>query len=302
MESIIQFKNVTKIFNSKLAIHNLSFQLSGKKVIGLLGPNGAGKTTVIQLILGLIKCTTGEVLVNNKDAWFNREEIVKKIGVVMETPKFYPDLSAEANLKIFAKLLEVHFKTIPKVLEKVNLTQAGVTPFRNFSLGMKQRLSIALCLLKKPEILIFDEPTNGLDPQGIFEIRNLIHSLAEEGNLCILSSHLLSEVEQVCSEILLLKNGEIVDQFLFGSSHKVGLVRFKISCDDIQKLLKFLKENKELTTIIDVNKNFIIIESPSQLEIGNLNKVLCLNHIYLTEISPKGTLEEIVMEKLNAKS
>jgi ABC-2 type transport system ATP-binding protein len=302
METIIQFKNVTKVFGNKSALSNLSFQLSGKKVIGLLGPNGAGKTTVIQLILGLIKSSEGDVLINNNDAWLNREENAKKIGVVLETPKFYPDLSALANLKIFARLLEVNLKIIPNVLEKVNLMKAGNTPFGSYSLGMKQRLSIALCLLKKPEILIFDEPTNGLDPQGIVEVRNLIHSLAEEGNLCIFSSHLLSEVEQICSEIILLKNGELVEHFLFGSSHKVGLVRYKISCENIQSLISFLNDNKDLTTIIDVNKNYIIVECPSLSEIGYLNKKLCDNNIYLTEISPKGTLEEIVMEKLNVKS
>lgn len=300
METMIQFQNVSKSFDKKQVLNNLSFQLSGKKVIGLLGPNGAGKSTLIHLILGLIQPTTGEVFVNNRNAWLHREELSRQIGVVLESPKFYSDLSATGNLTIFSKLLECSPGKIQEVLERVDLKKAGNTIFQNFSLGMKQRLSLALCLLKDTEILIFDEPTNGLDPEGIYQIRSLIQSLTNEGKLCILSSHLLSEVEQSCSEIILLKNGELIDHFQFGSNHKKGNVRYKISSDDLQSLSNYLQKVPEVS-IKDISNKSITIELSLEYGIGVLNKKLCDNNILLTEISPKGTLEEIVMEKLNVK-
>lgn len=176
-------------------------------VFGILGPNGSGKTTLLGIIMDVLKATKGSYF------WFGEQpyaEQRKKIGCLLETPNFYHYLSGQRNLRVAAEIKGQPVNDIPRVLDLVRLTERRNSRFSTYSLGMKQRLAIASCLLGSPSVLVFDEPTNGLDPAGIAEIRQLIRDLAKEGKTIILASHLLDEVEKVCSHVAILQKGELI--------------------------------------------------------------------------------------------
>ena len=207
METVLSIKNLTKKYGRLKAVNNLSLDVQRGNVFGILGPNGSGKTTTLGIILDVINKSEGEYY------WFGeapRKEHRAKIGAILETPIFYPYLSATKNLEIVASIKQVPFERIDLVLKKVDLYERKDDKFRTYSLGMKQRLSIASALLCDPVVMILDEPTNGLDPQGIAEIRQLIIDIAKEGKTIILASHLLDEVQKVCSHFAVLKKGTMI--------------------------------------------------------------------------------------------
>lgn len=209
MNPVIKVSGLSKIFNGKAVVNNLNFEINRGEVFGLLGPNGSGKTTTLSMILTLLKPSAGNIFL------FGSPDLtsgLKKAGVLLESANYYPELSASKNLLISCKIKNADSKKIDPALEQVGLSGERNKKVRNFSLGMKQRLSIAAALLNNPDLLIFDEPTNGLDPHGIAEIRNIIKRLAEEGKTVLIASHLLNEMEKVCTRIALLKNGSIIDQ------------------------------------------------------------------------------------------
>ncbi len=208
MENILSLSNITKNYGKIRALDGVSFEVPGGSVFGILGPNGSGKTTLLSIILNVLSADTGNYL------WFGKPgspEQRKKIGSLLETPNFYHYLSAVSNLKITNSISgRGDLKGIDDVLEKVKLFERRNSRFSSYSLGMKQRLAIAAALLGDPQVLFFDEPTNGLDPVGIAEIRELIIELSKKGHTIIMASHLLDEVEKVCTHVAILKKGTLL--------------------------------------------------------------------------------------------
>ncbi|HYE54115.1 MAG TPA: ABC transporter ATP-binding protein, partial [Chitinophagaceae bacterium] len=205
--SVLSIQNLTKFYGRIHALNNVSLEVPQGSVFGILGPNGSGKTTMLGIVMDVLKATSGSY------TWFNEppsEKHRRNIGTLLETPNFYHYLSAERNLRIAAEIKGHGLEDIPDVLKRVNLWERRKSKFSTYSLGMKQRLAVASCLLGKPKVLVFDEPTNGLDPVGIAETRDLIKKLSNEGHTIILASHLLDEVEKVCSHVAILLRGNVL--------------------------------------------------------------------------------------------
>ncbi len=204
---VLKINGLTKKYGNFKALDNLSLTIESGNVYGLLGPNGSGKTTTLGIILGILKKSSGDF------QWFEGkfDEFHRmKIGSILETPNFYPYLNADQNLKVVAKIKNDTNNNFDELLELVGLKHRRKSKFNTYSLGMKQRLAIAATLIGDPEVLIFDEPTNGLDPQGIAEVRNILQKIAQSGKTVIMASHILDEVEKICSHIAIIKNGKLL--------------------------------------------------------------------------------------------
>ncbi|HBF0524354.1 TPA: lantibiotic protection ABC transporter ATP-binding protein [Clostridioides difficile] len=204
MKAILKTNNLCKDFKKQKAVNNVSITVRENSIYGLLGPNGAGKSTTLKMITGMLRPTSGKVLFNGHE--WNRKDL-EQIGALIETPPLYENLSAVENLEVRAKLLNIPKTRIDKVLKMVDLQNTGRKKAGQFSMGMKQRLGIAIALLNSPKLLILDEPTNGLDPIGIQELRSLIRSFPSKGITVILSSHILSEVQIIADDIGIISNG-----------------------------------------------------------------------------------------------
>lgn len=207
MTTVLSIQNLTKHFGRIRAVNNLNLEVKSGQVFGMLGPNGSGKTTTLGMLMGVTNPTSGSFY------WFGEEptpQIRKKIGAVLEHPIFYPYLSGQKNLELNAMIKECQIENIPRVLDLVELADRKNDKYKTYSLGMKQRLAIASALLNDPTVLILDEPTNGLDPMGIAEIREIIRKIAAQGKTIILASHLLDEVQKVCTHFAVLKKGNMV--------------------------------------------------------------------------------------------
>ncbi|WP_299013728.1 ATP-binding cassette domain-containing protein [uncultured Polaribacter sp.] len=205
MKTILSLKNLDKKYGKVHAVNNLSFDIVKGNVYGILGPNGSGKSTTLGIILNVVNKTSGDF------SWFDGKlsthDALKKVGAIIERPNFYPYMTAFQNLKLICIIKGISEEKIDEKLKTVNLYERRNSKFQTFSLGMKQHLAIASALLNDPEILILDEPTNGLDPQGIHEIRQIIQKIASTGTTILLASHLLDEVEKVCSHVVVIRNG-----------------------------------------------------------------------------------------------
>lgn len=223
MKEIIKTNNLTKVYGEHKCVDNVNMCVSENRIYGFLGPNGAGKSTTLKMILGLVKPTKGEIDIFGKGATSKtRMEILRNVGSLIEAPSYYGHLTARENLKIFATLLDVPDSNIDKVLQIVRLDKQQGKKVSKFSLGMKQRLGLALALLSFPKLLILDEPTNGLDPEGIQEIRELINSLpGQYGMTVIVSSHLLSEIDQMAEDIGIIANGKLIYQGALEDLHSI---------------------------------------------------------------------------------
>lgn len=212
-ETVIETKDLLKEYRGRAAVERLNLNIGKGEIYGFLGPNGAGKTTTIRMLLGLIKPTSGQIKVFGQELRKNKLQILRKVGSLVESPSYYGHLSALDNLEAIRRILNVPKQRIAEVLDIVSLTGEEKRPVKGFSLGMKQRLGIAAALLGSPELLILDEPTNGLDPSGIQEIRSLIKRLPEEQGITVLvSSHLLSEIEQMADTVGIIRQGKMVYQ------------------------------------------------------------------------------------------
>lgn len=203
---LLQTKNLTKYFKNQKVINNVSLNIRESTIYGLLGLNGAGKSTVLKMIIGMINPTNGKILFQDRDI---KQSDLLKIGAMIETPAIYGNLTAYENLKIHTLLLSIDEKKINEVLEIVGISKTGKKLASKFSLGMKQRMGIAIALINNPKLLILDEPTNGLDPMGIIEFRNLIKLLSKQGVTVIISSHILSEISQIADDIGIINNGTL---------------------------------------------------------------------------------------------
>lgn len=235
MEPVLTINNLTKKFGRLCAVNDLDLSVGGGQVFGMLGPNGSGKTTTLGMLMGVINPTSGSY------SWLGERpshHIRKKIGAVLEHPIFYPYLSGQKNLEVMAMIKQAPVSNIPRVLELVELADRKDDRYKTYSLGMKQRLAIASALLGDPAILILDEPTNGLDPMGIAEIRELIRRIARDGKTIILASHLLDEVQRVCTHFAVLRKGILIHT---GSIDDVGrgteVVEVSAEVPDLPSLL-----------------------------------------------------------------
>lgn len=227
MSQVLQVKNLTKKYGNFIAVNDLSLTINSGEIFGILGPNGSGKTTTMGMLLGVINQTSGSF------SWFDKadfENCRKDIGSILEHPIFYPDLSAYANLEISAMIKGCKKSRIDVVLKRVGLFSRKDSKFKTYSLGMKQRLALAGALLADPEILVLDEPTNGLDPMGINQMRELILSIAAEGKTIIISSHLLDEIQKMCTHVAIMKKGQLIKS---GSIDEIlsGKKQFEVSAN-----------------------------------------------------------------------
>jgi ABC-2 type transport system ATP-binding protein len=208
----IETRGLTKSYGATLAVDHLSLTVERGEIFGFLGPNGAGKTTTMRMLLGLIRPTSGSATVLGMDIARYLPEILEHTGAIIENPTFYPYLSGRDNLRCMARLTGTPEAQVSAILDLVDMTGAAGRPFKTYSLGMKQRLAVGAAMLHGPELLILDEPANGLDPAGIVEMRDLMRRLKDEGHTVLISSHVLHEIEQICDRIAILNRGRVVVQ------------------------------------------------------------------------------------------
>ena len=282
LQTVLELKGITKYYGSVLALDNVSFKVPGGSVFGILGPNGSGKTTMLGIVMDILRATSGsfEFFCKAPSA-----ETRKQVGTLLETPNFYHYLSGERNLRIAAEIKGKGFEEIENVLQRVNLYDRRQSKFSTYSLGMKQRLAIASAMLGDPDVLVLDEPTNGLDPVGIAEIRTLIKRIASEGKTIIMASHLLDEVEKVCTHVAILKKGNLITA---GSVDEVLVNEdiVEVSAVNIEALEQALKLLNGYTSL-KRNGNIVQLNYPittSNLEAINrhcFNNGIVLNHLQL---------------------
>jgi ABC-2 type transport system ATP-binding protein len=293
LETILTIDNLNKRYGSIQALKNISFEIKKGNVYGILGPNGSGKSTTLGIVLNVVNKTTGQY------SWFGgtmqTHDALKKVGAIIERPNFYPYMTAEENLKLVCKIKNINYSKINEKLELVGLNDRKDSKFSTFSLGMKQRLAIASALLNDPEILILDEPTNGLDPQGIHQIRAIIKQIAAKGTTILLASHLLDEVEKVCTHVIVLRKGEILYSGLVdGMSANEGF--FELQADDLENLATVLKTHPAVGSVKIIDSK-VIVYLKSALEAKDLNRYLFDNNISLSHlIKRKNSLEEQFLE------
>jgi ABC-2 type transport system ATP-binding protein len=294
LETILKITNLNKIFNRRLhAVKNVSFEIKKGNVYGILGPNGSGKSTTLGIVLNVVNKTSGEF------EWFegksNTHEALKKVGAIIERPNFYPYMTAKENLELVCKIKGTPFLKVEEKLELVGLLERKNDKLKTFSLGMKQRLAIASALLNDPEILILDEPTNGLDPQGIRQIRDIIRVIASQGTTILLASHLLDEVEKVCSHVVVLRKGEMLYQ---GSVHNMieNNSFFELKSNNNQQLKLVLQNHPSVEKIVDEEEK-VLVFLKQDIAAQELNTFLFDQKIVLEHlVKRKNSLEEQFLE------
>jgi ABC-2 type transport system ATP-binding protein len=292
MENVLSISRITKKYPKIYAVKDLSLKVDKGNIFGILGPNGSGKTTTLGVILGVINATSGTY------SWFGQPDNVnnrKKMGALLETPNFYDGLSGMNNLRIVAKIKNVPEEDIQRVSKMVELDGRMLDKFKTYSLGMKQRLAIASTLLGNPEVIILDEPTNGLDPKGIIDIRELIINIANQGVTVLLASHALDEVEKVCTHVCILKKGSEVIQGKIDDLVK-GENFVEVSSEDLENLKKVISEfngTKEITQ----EKNKLIIRMSPDVKTTELNQHLMKNNINISHFASRTkSLEKFYLE------
>lgn len=290
MEPILSLENLDKKFGSVHAVNNLSFSILKGNVYGILGPNGSGKSTTLGIVLNVVNKTSGNF------SWFggklSTHQALKKVGAIIERPNFYPYMTAVQNLKLVAKIKEVPVDSIAEKLKTVGLYERRNSKFKTYSLGMKQRLAIASALLNDPEILILDEPTNGLDPQGIHEIREIIRKIAKEGTTILLASHLLDEVEKVCSHVVVLRNGVNLYSGTVEGMTKVKAYLELKSDSDLATIEVALTGHPGIAATV-IENEMVIAELTQDVPTGEINKFLYEKGIVLSHlVKRKPSLEK----------
>ncbi|GAB5399689.1 MAG: ABC transporter ATP-binding protein [Aureisphaera sp.] len=293
MQPILTINNLTKRFGALTAVKDLSFTIEKGNVYGILGPNGSGKSTTLGIVLNVVNRTSGDF------EWFDGTETthdaLKRVGAIIERPNFYPYMTAVQNLELVCKIKGVDTTNVLDKLETVGLLDRKDSKFRTFSLGMKQRLAIASALLNDPEILILDEPTNGLDPQGIHQIREIIKKIASKGTTILLASHLLDEVEKVCSHVVILRKGEsLYTGSVDGMNASHGFLT--VQSQDNEALLRELEAMNAFTSIKKEGDQLIAYLS-KPMDAGSINKHLFSKGIALSHLEKrKESLEELFLE------
>ena len=294
MKTVLNVNNLHKRYGKIHAVNGLSMDVEEGSVFGILGPNGSGKSTTLGILLDVVAKDSGDF------QWFGQPpgtEARKQIGAILETPTFYPYLSAVQNLQIVARIKGVHFDRIDPVLRLVGLLERKDDPFKNYSLGMKQRLAIASALLADPKVMILDEPTNGLDPQGIAEIRQLIIEIAQQGKTIILASHLLDEVQKVCTHFAVLNRGK---KIYSGSVSEAlsGADTVEVAAADMDHLKQLVADFPHVKNITQENGHLKLSLDQSQSS-ADLNRYLIEKGIVLSLLRQQSkSLEKQFLELL----
>jgi ABC-2 type transport system ATP-binding protein len=295
---VVQFKNIKKKIGKRMIIDNLTFNVNPGEVFGFLGPNGAGKTTTIRMLFGLISITEGEILINGHSIKSDYESAIAKVGGIVENPEMYKYLTGYQNLIHYSRMYkDIPKKRIDEVIDLVGLDKRVHDKVKTYSLGMRQRLGLAQALLHKPSLIVLDEPTNGLDPAGIRELRNYLRSLAEKENIAVfVSSHLLSEMELMCDRIGIIQNGKLVDiQMVNDLLSKEKTVRMTFKVDNALKAKECLEKMfTGLETTLTGNSIELMIDSE---EVPNVIIAFVKQNIkvYAAETASK-TLEDKFLE------
>jgi ABC-2 type transport system ATP-binding protein len=292
--NLLSIKDLSKNYGRIRAVDKLSLEIRRGEVFGILGPNGSGKTTTLGIVLGAISLDSGSY------QWFGEKHnsgTIRRIGSILEVPLFYPFLDAVDNLKLIADIKRVSYSGIDDILHQVGLFQRRDSAFRTYSLGMKQRLAVGAALLGNPEVLILDEPTNGLDPQGIAEIRNLIRSIAKMGKTIILASHLLDEVQKICSHVAVMDHGKCL--FSGKVDNMLGNTRMvELGADDLTALLTHLLSFEGVINPVMMD-GYVKAELKHDVTPADLNRFLFGKGLVLDHLSTeKMNLEKYFLEIL----
>ena len=290
---VLEVKNIDKFFGKKQILKDISFDIEEGEILGFVGPNGSGKTTTIKIILGLQQASRGEVFINGNNIKDNYENAIRKVGAIVESPDMYMYLSGLENLKLVANYYNISHNEIERVVEFVGLKDRIKDKVTKYSLGMRQRLGIAQAILNKPNLLIVDEPTNGLDPSGIIEFRNMLKELAKKEKMSIfISSHNLAEIENICDKVLLLKEGKIVSSDVLKEVENNDKYKLELS-----STLKLKKEEK--VEIIDDNYIYYL---GNKEDIAKFIETLVNKKIKIySVVKCKESLEDIFIKKTGGK-
>lgn len=296
-QSIVKVERLTKRIGSKTLVENISFEVKKGEVVGLLGPNGAGKTTLMRMMVGMIRMTEGEVWIDGQSVKQQFESTASKIGAVIEAPEFYPFLSGYENLTYFGRMNgSVTEERIDEVVKLLGMGQVIDRKVKAYSLGMRQRLGIAQALIHDPDVLILDEPTNGLDPSGIHEMRMYIKKIAhEQGKAVLVSSHLLSEVELMCDRVIIIQHGEYVATQNIQHNQSKEMETIRIRVDDANKAAEMLDQD------VLIKGNDLLIHVKDE-EIPNVIRTLLEKNIQVYRVyEERKTLEEQFLELTGGK-
>jgi ABC-2 type transport system ATP-binding protein len=302
LETIVELKNVTKVIKGRTIIDNISFAVNKGEVFGFLGPNGAGKTTTIRMIVGLMGITSGDITIGGASIKTQFEAAVKFIGAIVENPEMYKFLTGYQNLIHYARMSKgITKEKIAEVVDLVGLTDRINDKVKTYSLGMRQRLGLAQCLLHDPQVLILDEPTNGLDPAGIREIRDYVRRLAREKNMAVIvSSHLLSEVEMMCDRIGIIQNGRLIDVQQIKDFVQGNEAAFELEVNPSESAMSIVKAYFPKIRV-NHSRNGITVDLPKK-EIPRLVKVLVQEEIQIFTIKESAkTLEDRFLEVTQEK-
>ncbi len=292
--AVLEITNLSKSYGRIRALDNFSLKVNSGEICGILGPNGSGKTTTLGLILDILKPDSGSYL------WFGEKPTHlarRRVGALLEEPMFYPYLTAINNLRIIADIKGVSYHGIDAVLETVGLTSRKTSKYKTYSMGMRQRLAIAAALLGEPEVLILDEPTNGLDPKGIADIRDLISDIGKQGVTVLLASHLLDEVQKVCSQVVILQKGKKLNE---GNVREVlsTSAAYELVAADMPGLRKILENTGYFSEIKEENGKWVCTLS-QEIDPGRLNRLIAEQGVYLTHLARRQkSLEKYFLDSL----
>ena len=294
---ILETKNLSKSFGSRIAVDRLDLQVPKGSVYGFLGPNGSGKSTTIRMMTSLISPDIGEVFINDMSVQKMGSKALSDVGALIERADFHKHLSAKTNLSMLARMDKTDFSNIQKVLDRTGLSDRGNDKVKSYSQGMKQRLGIAQALMGNPKLLILDEPTNGLDPEGMKEVRDLIRELSSEGVTIFISSHLLDEVQKICSHVAMISFGKLItsgkiEDLLKGSNF--FMTDFHV--DQVEKSLQIISGQKWILHSESING--VLRVSIRAEKISELVQLLVQNKINISAVIPKTNLEDLYLSKI----
>ncbi|MCY7759244.1 ABC transporter ATP-binding protein [Bacillus inaquosorum] len=294
-QNIVLTKNLTKKFGKQTSVSGLEMKIKKGQIYGFLGPNGAGKTTTIRMLLGLIKPTEGDIQLFGQDIRKNRLQILRRIGSLVESPSYYGNLTGRENLEVIRRVRDLPEARIAEVLEIVRLSKVADRLAKEYSLGMKQRLGIAAALMSRPDLLVLDEPTNGLDPAGIHEIRELIKELPDQYGMTVLvSSHLLSEIDQMATQVGIIMNGKLIFQDDIEALRKKQKPLLKIGANNIHEAQSII-QNRGLHAKLQEGNLWISETSPEF--VSEINGILVKSGVSVYRLEEvKRSLEDIFLE------
>ena len=294
---ILETKNLSKSFGSRIAVDRLDLQVPKGSVYGFLGPNGSGKSTTIRMMTSLISPDIGEVFINDMSVQKMGSKALSDVGALIERADFHKHLSAKTNLSMLARMDKTDFSNIQKVLDRTGLSDRGNDKVKTYSQGMKQRLGIAQALMGNPKLLILDEPTNGLDPEGMKEVRDLIRELSSEGVTIFISSHLLDEVQKICSHVAIISFGKLITSGKIEDLLKESnffMTDFHV--DQVEKSLQIISGKKWILHSESING--VLRVSIRAEKISELVQLLVQNKINISAVIPKTNLEDLYLSKI----